>query len=264
MNGKKFIKNISIYRPNGSENLKYVLMVIVNYMKKLGLYVEIQTFKKKINSKVYTFTNLIGINTRSTGKFILLGAHTDSPQVKGCESAIDAATSIFIILDLAKKILLKKPNANLMLFFPDGEEYLGGKRTGNNTLSGSRYFINNFNLNLIKEVYILDLIGGDFDDKIILPTNNLNKIKDFYKLYKINKKYPKQIFVNPKFVSNVIRKTDHMPFLERGIDTLAIIPNNFPKNHHTIHDTFDNLNWEYISIFYKIMFEFFNYKFKIF
>ena len=80
-----------------------------------------------------------------------------------------------------------KLKANLILFFPDGEEYLGGKRTHNNTLSGSTYFVNHFNLNLISSVYIFDLLGGSFDNKITLTIDNLNKFDDFYQLYKQNR-----------------------------------------------------------------------------
>ena len=259
---KKITKELSIHRPNGSDNLKHVQMLIATYMSRINLHVEFQSFKKKINSKTFFFTNLIGFNPNSKGKCILLGAHTDSVYLEGCESAIDAATSIAIILKLTEKILLKNPKANLILFFPDGEEYLGGKRTHNNTLSGSTYFVNHFNLNLISSVYIFDLIGGSFDNKITLTIDNLNKFDDFYKLYLLNQKYPKQIFTNPNIVSSIIRKTDQLPFLKKKVDSLAIIPNVLGITHHTIHDSFDNVNWEYISIFYKIMLEFLENKLK--
>ena len=256
---KKKTLKLSIYRPNNSDNLRYVHTLIINYMKEIGLHVEIQTFKRKIKNKIFTFTNLIGINPKCTGNLILLGAHTDSPQVEGCESAIDAATSISIILELVKQLLIKNPNANLILFFPDGEEALNGKWSENNTLSGSTYFVNTFNLNLIKEVYIFDLIGGNFNNKIIC--NDLNKFDDFYKLHILNKKYPKQIFLNPNSKTVSARhKTDSLPFFKKGMNTLTFIPNVFPKQHHTLQDNFQNINWEYVSIFYKIMLEFFKNK----
>lgn len=46
---------------------------------------------------------------------------------------------------------------------------------------------------------------------------------------------------------------DHVPFLERGISVLHLIPTNFPPTWHTKNDNGRNLNQNSISNFNKIM-----------
>jgi hypothetical protein len=257
---KNFTKEISIYRPNGSQELVFVKNKIINEMKKIGLKTEIQSFTRTINNKDYLFSNLIGknINKLANKKFILLGVHIDSPQIKGCESTIDAATGISIILELARNIINKNPTYPIMLLFIDGEEALGGKWGKNNTLSGSRYFVNNYDLSNIEKVYIFDLIGGDFNkNKIAAFSNNPITYSDIIKLSNINKKYDNQIFINPSlYISDRSVQDDHVPFVEKNIYSLNLIPYKFPDSHHTLNDNYDNVNWKYVEIFYKIFYEF--------
>jgi hypothetical protein len=104
---KNFTKDISVYRPVGSQELADVKTRIINEMTKIGLDIQIQSFTRKINNKDYSFSNLIGKNSNANEKFILLGVHIDSPQIEGCESTIDAATGISIALELARRILSK-------------------------------------------------------------------------------------------------------------------------------------------------------------
>jgi hypothetical protein len=49
---------------------------------------------------------------------------------------------------------------------------------------------------------------------------------------------------------------DHVPFFERNIPVANLIPYKFPKVHHTLADTYENINWEYIRIFYEVFREF--------
>ena len=64
--------------------------------------------EQKFTKSNHMFSNIIGINKNSNlDEYILLSAHIDS--VKDIEGAIDSATSISIIIDIAKKIILKYP-----------------------------------------------------------------------------------------------------------------------------------------------------------
>ena len=49
---------------------------------------------------------------------------------------------------------------------------------------------------------------------------------------------------------------DHIPFKNKGIKYINFIPHIYPNTHHTINDTFKNLNWKYIELFSKIFFEY--------
>jgi len=255
---KNFTKEISVYRPVGSKELVNVKNKIINEMKKIGLETDIQSFTRKINNKDYSFSNLIGKNLNANEKFILLGVHVDSPQIKGCESAIDAATGVSLALELARKIISKDPTYPIMLLFIDGEEAIDGPWDKNNSLSGSRYFVNNYDLTFIERVYIFDLIGGDFNkNKIAAFANNPVTHYDIEKLADINEKYDNQIFINPsKYISTKEIEDDHVPFLEKNKYSLNLIPYTFPDCHHTLDDNYANINWKYVETFFKVFYEF--------
>ena len=145
-------KIMSVYRPVQSEMLGFVKNYVIEQMGKLQLQVTEQHFTRNINNKDYKFSNIIGINPNANAPYILLGAHIDSPQIEGCESTIDAVTSISIILEVTKNLLKKNPKLPIMLLFIDGEEAIDGTWKESNTLSGSSYFVNNYNLDLIDKV----------------------------------------------------------------------------------------------------------------
>jgi hypothetical protein len=178
------------------------------------------------------------------------------------EAAIDAATSISIIIEIVKNLLIINKNYPIMIVFFDGEEAIDGGWESDNTLIGSTYFVNNFDKN-IKFLMIFDLIGGDIDiNKISYfmkkSSNNIN-INYFIKLAKINETYPKQIFINPNInISDTSIFNDFTPFNNKYTDLkgLNLIPAIFPKNHHTINDNYNNINWEYIEIFSNVVYKF--------
>ncbi len=248
-NIKNLTRNISIPRPIESENLKNVKKYVIDELIKINLNVEEQKFTKNN----HTFLNIIGTNKFSNNKeYILLSAHIDS--VKDIEGAIDSATSIAIIIDITKKILFKYPNFPLLVVFFDGEEAINGSWSKENTLFGSRYFVDNLKYK-INIAYILDLIGGDFKNKIAQFSNNKNSYKHIKELYEINKEYDKLIFENPDtYVSNKIIEDDHLPFQEKNINYIHLIPYTFPDSHHTINDNYKNVNWEYVDIFADVLY----------
>ena len=255
---KNFTKEISIYRPVGSSELETVKNKVLTEMKNIGLSTTVQSFKRTINNKEYSFSNLIGINPNVNKKYILLGVHIDSPQNPKCECTTDAVTGISIALQLAKNLLLENKNYPIMLVFFDGEEAIDGPWTSSNSLSGSSYFVNNYDTNLIDKVYIFDLIGGDFNqNKIAAFSNNPSTASDLMKLAKINENFDQKIFQHPNdYTSDLAIQDDHIPFINKNIYALNLIPYKFPNNHHTLNDNYENVNWKYVEIFYSVLFEF--------
>jgi len=255
---KNFTKEISIYRPVGSSELETVKNKVLAEMKNIGLSTKVQSFKKTINNKEYSFSNLIGVNPNANKKNILLGVHIDSPQNPKCECTTDAVTGISIALQLAKNLMLQDKNYPIMLVFFDGEEAIDGNWNSENSLSGSSYFVNNYDTNLIDKVYIFDLIGGDFNqNKIAAFSNNKATVSDLIKLAKINENFDQKIFQHPNdYTSDKVVQDDHVPFINKNIYALNLIPYNFPSNHHTLNDNYDNVNWKYVEIFYSVLFEF--------
>jgi len=257
-NIKTFTKKISIYRPVGSPDLESVKSKVLTEMKNIGLSTTVQSFKRTINNKEYSFSNLIGINPNVNKKYILLGVHIDSPQNPKCECTIDAVTGISIALQLAKNLIKEDKNYPIMLGFFDGEEAIDGSWNSSNSLSGSSYFVNNYNTNLIDKVYIFDLIGGDFNqNKIAAFSNNKSTASDLIKLAKINENFDQKIFQHPNdYTSDLAIQDDHIPFINKNIYALNLIPYKFPNNHHTLNDNYENVNWKYVEIFYGVLFDF--------
>jgi hypothetical protein len=186
---KTFTKDISIYRPVGSSELESVKNKVLTEMKNIGLSTTVQSFKRTINNKEYSFSNLIGVNPNANKKHILLGVHIDSPQNPKCECTTDAVTGISIALQLAKNLMLENKNYPIMLVFFDGEEAIDGPWSSSNSLSGSSYFVNNYDLSNIDQLYLLDLIGGNLDNKFYAYKNNPISIDQIKKLADINTKY---------------------------------------------------------------------------
>jgi Zn-dependent M28 family amino/carboxypeptidase len=230
----------------------------MNKLSELGLNTSLQSFTQAIRNKSYNFSNIISYNNSLSKKHILLGAHIDSPNIEGSESAIDSASSIGIILELARCILQIDKDYPLLIVFFDGEEAINGPWSSDNTLIGSTYFANNYDLSKIEFVYILDLIGGSIENNKIFHYNeNKDSFSIIKKMYEINQKYSKNIFVNPEIESsNKIMQDDHIPFKNKDVKYINFIPPIYPTIHHTINDTFNNLNWEYIELFSNIFFEF--------
>lgn len=62
---------------------------------------------------------------------------------------------------------------------------------------------------------------------------------------------PANMFLNTYRGSGV--SDDHMPFLERGVSVLHLIPTSFPTTWHTSNDNGKNLNQNAILNFNRIM-----------
>jgi hypothetical protein len=260
-NIKRITKEISINRPVGSSNLSKVKSFVINELNNLGLEVSEQKFTRTIKDKEYKFSNIIAKNKYVDDNYIILGAHIDGPQIDIMESATDAATCIALIIEIVRNLLIKNKDYPIMIVFFDGEEAIDGEWSDDNTLSGSSYFVSNFNKN-IKLLMIFDLIGADINkNKIyhfITNDSNKNLMKQLSNINNSNK-YNKQIFVDPDIKTSMTAiVNDYTPFDKKynNLVGLNIIPETFPDYHHTVDDNYNNVNWEYIDIFSNVVYEF--------
>jgi Zn-dependent M28 family amino/carboxypeptidase len=261
-NIKDLTKSISIPRQIGSKNLQLVKEIVFSKLKELNLITEEQKFSQTVRNTSYNFSNIIAYNSKASKKFILLAAHIDSCQIDNFEGAIDSASSVAIILELAKNLLKINPNYPLMIVFFDGEEAINGEWASDNSLIGSKYFVNNYDLSNIDQLYLLDLIGGNSDNKFYAYKNNPISIDQIKKLADINTKYKDQLFVYPSInIKENEVQDDHIPFKEKGVKYLHLIPYPFPKQHHKNIDTYENLNWDYIETFTNVLFQYLSHIF---
>lgn len=252
---QKTTKQISICRPINSPNLQYVKKYVMDKLKGMNLIVEEQHFNQTIRDINYKFSNIIAHNNISK-KYILLGAHIDSHEI--CDGAIDSATSIAIILEIVRCLLKNDSTYPLMIVFFDGEEAIGGPWNNDNTLIGSKYFVEHMDLSNVSFFYLLDLIGGDIENnKIYAYQNNPSSYPEIKKMHDINLKYKYKIFVDPGVdVSLKNISDDDIPFKNKNIKHLNFIPQTFPKQHHKITDTHKNVNWIYVDTFAQIFYEY--------
>ena len=269
---KKITKKISISRQIDTLNLNKVKNYIMSLLNNKMDTIE-QKFTQILHKRLYNLSNIIAYNKYSnSSEYILLSAHIDS--YKNIECALDSATSIAIIINIANKILQINPSFPLMIVFFDGEESIDDKWTRNDSLLGSQYFVNTLTSLLeqidinkstldkstldkstIKIAYILDLIGGDLTKTISAFSNNPSANNIINHMHMINKNYENELFISTKkYISERIVYDDHLPFQEQNINYVHLIPYNFPNNHHKIEDNYENLNWKYIEIFTNVLF----------
>lgn len=261
-NIKAHTKMISIPRQIESDGLYQVKKYVGRIMKEIGMSVQEQKFTHEYNGTSYKLSNIIGTNLKSSGPYIFFGAHIDSHQFNNSEASIDSAAPIGIILELVRNLLAVNPLAPIMIVFFDGEEAIGGNWNKDSALSGSKYFVQSINPAIISRAYIFDLIGGDIGQNKIGGFSNMpNTFADLRALAKINKKLygsHEQIFISPEdFIGGKLVDDDHVPFVKKGIWVCNFIPWKFPAQHHKPSDTYSNLNWRYIEIFYYVMYKFF-------
>lgn len=261
---KQITKQISIYRPVQSDNLKMVKTYVKSQLQLIDNYtVTEQKFTRNINETKYEFSNIIATpvccNTKHSPK-IILGAHIDAPQINGIEATIDACTSIAIIIEIVTKLVLNN-NSQLIpiqIVFFDGEEAIDGPWSRHNTLSGSRYFVSTLK-EKPEQVIICDLIGGDINkNKIYAFASNQNSIQVIKEL----SEYNSDIFVHSKTVSYKKITADHTPFIEANIQATILIPDIFPATHHKLSDNYTNVNWEYVDIFANALYRYLKDKIK--
>ncbi|KAM6912599.1 glutaminyl-peptide cyclotransferase [Xenentodon cancila] len=230
------------------------------------------------------FTNLIATLNPSAKRRLVLACHYDSkyypPQWQGREfqGATDSAVPCAMMLEIARaldeELTAQKstsPNLTLQLIFFDGEEALF-QWTSADSLYGSRHLAQKMEttphppgatdtnqLHGIDMFVLLDLIGGPsprFGNQFPSTLPWLTRLQDIEKrLHSMDKlvDHPNsvQYFWPDYLVGRVL--DDHIPFLNRGVRILHLIPTPFPSVWHTFDDNEQNLDRPTIENLSKIL-----------
>lgn len=230
------------------------------------------------------FTNLIATLNPSAKRRLVLACHYDSkyypPQWHGREfqGATDSAVPCAMMLELARALDLdlkahKSLNSNLtlQLLFFDGEEALF-QWTATDSLYGSRHLAQKMEatahppgaadtnqLHGIDLFVLLDLIGAPsprFGNQFPSTTAWLSRLQHIEKrLHSMSQlvDHPNsvQYFWPNHHVGHVL--DDHIPFLNRGVRVLHLIPSPFPSVWHTFDDNEQNLDRSTIENLNKIL-----------
>jgi len=271
------LRNILVPRVVGTQGWRNVQNFITNELKSMGMQVELDSFQDTTpNLGKLTFVNIIGKLNPKADRFLVLSAHYDSKYYPNGEflGATDSAVPCAIMLNLVKttlpylKRILERSNLGLMLIFFDGEEaFLNWSAT--DSIYGARNlarkwdqtrYKNETEIDRMSVMVLLDLIGST-DARFICTFQNtcglnirLRAIEDTLKSSASLRSIPNgpaSMFVNTFRQTSV--EDDHIPFLQRGVPILHLIPQSFPSVWHTPYDNEQRLNQQAILNFNKVM-----------
>lgn len=173
------------------------------------------------------------------GPFMYIIAHLDTkPFVKG---ALDNAVAVSILLLLAREL---KDSYHypyrLRFLFTDGEE-LG--------LEGAKHHVRN--LKYTEYVINVDSIGWSNPAVIYKDARGYNGERIMEKFYK----HLKEIKIDIPFREGRRGLSDHVPFKEKGVQTLFLSSNPFTLRH-TFYDTYEAIDWGSVEMWFDVLLSF--------
>ncbi|KAH8300495.1 hypothetical protein KR018_009205, partial [Drosophila ironensis] len=258
---REAINNILIPRIVGSGNHTIVRQYIEQSLQGLGWHVELDSFHDiaPIKGQLH-FHNIIATLNPKAERFLVLACHYDSKYVPGVEflGATDSAVPCAMLLNLAHVLQkqlqrFKETPLSLMLLFFDGEEAFqewGPK----DSIYGARHLAKKWQqerkLNRIDMLVLLDLLGAPDPAFYSFFANTeswymrLQSVETRLAGLQLLERYassgvvprdPGRYFQSQAMRSSYI-EDDHIPFLQRNVPILHIIPVPFPSVWHTPDD----------------------------
>ncbi|KAL0969261.1 hypothetical protein UPYG_G00224670 [Umbra pygmaea] len=242
------------------------------------------TFQSQTPYGPLTFNNIIATLNPSAKRRLVLACHFDSkyypPQWHGREfvGATDSAVPCAMMLELVRALdnelkTLKgtNPKLSLQLLFFDGEEALF-QWTSTDSLYGSRHLAQKMEntphppgatdtneLHGIDLFVLLDLIGGpsprfgnQFPNTARWLTRLQNIEQRLHNLGQLKEHSDDVQYFWPGIPVGRVQD-DHMPFLNKGVQILHLIPTPFPSVWHTFDDNEQNLDRSTIENLNKIL-----------
>lgn len=203
-----------------------------------------------------------------TKKDIVFAVHYDTIYgLPGFVGATDSAASIAILLRNAYSLShaeLRRRSLrpyNLKMVFFDGEEAFD-VWTATDSLYGSRHMAMNTDVGNIALFVLLDLIGAkdtteskatffNYDRKTEHLYNQLAGIE-----HTLLSGTARPLFDKAYIGDSIAIQDDHVPFKNRGVPCLHLLPLPFPPTWHTIHDDFQSLSIKKIKRVSQILLKF--------
>lgn len=259
---KDVLKNLLVERVVGTPGHEKVRSYIVDYMRALNWDVEVDEFEDEtpIFGKL-KFGNVIATLNPNAERFLVLACHYDSKYFKNQVfiAATDSAVPCAMMMNLAssmKSLLQTKKTDNslsLQLIFFDGEEAFeqwGPK----DSIYGARHLAARWEsenkLARMDMLVLLDLLGAPDPNfysyfkktenwylQLLSAEERLDQAGHLER-YTYSSVAPNQQTVRyfqPHSYSAYI-EDDHIPFLQRQVPVLHIIPSPFPEVWHKLSD----------------------------
>lgn len=253
----------------GSKGSKEVRDHIISFFETLdaGWNIEQDAFVSETPTGPMNFTNLIitrdAPSSESDLKRLTLVAHYDSKaEPEGFIGAIDSAYPCALLMYLAAQVdtMLTEhwstgtDSLGLQLVFLDGEEAIKDW-TDTDSIYGARHLASRWEseklLESIDLFVLLDLLGSSnpsiysFYASSHVYHEHLQAIEKTLrrnKLLKSRRGAPSWFRRAKRFEVAGQLGDDHVPFVERGVSVLHLIPVPFPDTWHTIKDTGKSLD----------------------
>lgn len=239
----ELVQPLLIPRVSGTMENQLVRQNITSFFAKLGWTVELDTFTDETPLGPIEFSNIIATKNPDAPKRLVLAAHYDSKYFKDGEfiGATDSAVPCGILIHIAEVLndyLTTTADTTLQMVFFDGEEAFV-TWSAEDSIYGARHLAQKWSesgeLSKIQVLALLDLLGTP-DIKI---PNYYKATSDlFYKLRTLERRLalkPRYLDLNSVMTyRGEWMQDDHVPFLQRGVKILHIIPYPFPKVWHDL------------------------------
>jgi glutaminyl-peptide cyclotransferase len=225
----------------GSPGHEEVGDYIVEQLSALSWEVEEQTFPYQD----ITGRNIIGRANEGVGPVIILGAHYDTRAIadqtpdsaEPVPGAVDGASGVAVLLELARTLDLDLINREIWLAFFDVEDNGNNGLPGYDWIVGSTYMAEN--LTIEPEAMILVDMIGDADQQLYYEGNSDQELQA--RIWAIAAELGYEAYFIQELKYTMI--DDHLPFAERGIPAVDIIDFDYPY-WHTVDDTADKASPE--------------------
>jgi len=251
---------------------------ISNEMSELGWSVEEDSFAEETIGGKVKFTNIIATLNPKAPRRMVIACHYDSKKTpEGFLGATDSAVPCAQMINLAHTMKLDlddlknsvKNELTLQFIFFDGEEAFV-QWTSTDSIYGARHLaaklekqgfthssVSGNELERMDIFVLLDLLGAK-DPNIISSQQDTDPW--FKKLVEIEGGLRDLGAINkgPRIFSNIPARRlgiedDHIPFLQRRVPILHIIPVPFPEEWHKIDDNGNAVDYPTVEKFNKIL-----------
>jgi len=177
---------------------------------------------------------------------LLVGAHYDSRRAADMEDpsvpvmgANDGASGVAVLLELARVLDWRAPDARLYLAFFDAED--NGRLAGWDWIVGSRYMAEHWGEAgepPLTAMILVDMVG-DADQQLYYEGQSDAALREQLWNLAGTLGYGERFIPTPRYTL----LDDHLPFLERGIPAVDLIDFDYPY-WHTTQDTPDKVSAE--------------------
>lgn len=190
-----------------------------------------------------TGRNIIAKANAGVGPVIILGAHYDTraiaDQTPGSDEpvpgAVDGASGVAVLLELARTLDLDLINHEIWLAFFDVEDNGSDGLPGFDWIIGSTYMAEH--LTIEPEAMVLVDMIGDADQQLYLEGNSDQALQASIWDIAADLGYENYFIQEQKYTMI----DDHLPFARQGIPAVDIIDFDYPY-WHTVEDTADKVS----------------------